>query len=94
MDIELTETSTGGRYYIPEAGTIDVAELTFHYGEGGVIVADHTYVPYRQRGKGIAGALVDRLIADARRRDWKIVPACSYVATAFRRHPDWADLLA
>lgn len=94
MDIEFEETGSGGRYFIPEAGTIDVAELTYHYKDDGVVVADHTYVPHRYRGQGIANRLVLRLIADARDRDWKVLPACSYVAAKFRRHSDWNDLLA
>jgi len=42
----------------------------------------------------LLGKLVEALIADAREHGWKIVPECSYVAAAFKRHPEWADLLA
>jgi predicted GNAT family acetyltransferase len=51
-------------------------------------------VPPEGRGQGIAGKLLDALITDAREQGFKIVPQCSYVAAAFRRHPEWADLLA
>ena len=51
-------------------------------------------MPHEARGKGIAAALVDALIADARAEGFRIVPQCSYVEAAFRRHPEWADLLA
>lgn len=93
MDIEFEEAATGGRYFIPDAAG-PAPELTFHYNDDGSITADHTFVPHRLRGKGIAQQLVDRLIADARAKGWKIVPACSYVEAQFRRHPEWADLLA
>jgi predicted GNAT family acetyltransferase len=63
-------------------------------GGPGIIVADHTYAPGSMRGTGVALALVQRLIADARERDLLIVPACSYVRAQFDRHPDWADLRA
>lgn len=89
MQIEYEETSTGGRYFVPEAGTQDVAELTWHQNDDGTITADHTYVPHRARGKGIARDLVTRFMDDAGKRGWKIVPACSYVAIQMRRHPEW-----
>jgi predicted GNAT family acetyltransferase len=57
-------------------------------------IADHTFVPPDGRGQGIAGQLLDALIADAREQGYKIVPHRSYVVAAFRRHPEWAALLA
>ena len=46
------------------------------------------------RGQGVAQVLVEALVADAREQGFKIVPQCSYVEAQFRRHPEWADLLA
>ena len=37
---------------------------------------------------------VQALIADAREEGFRIVPACSYVAQAFRDHPEWSELKA
>ena len=51
-------------------------------------------VPPEARGSGVAMKLVERLVADARAQGFTVVPACSYVDAAFRRHPDWADVLA
>ena len=49
-------------------------------------------VPYR--GNGIAEAMVERLIADARKAALKITPTCWFVADEFaRHHPDWDDVL-
>ena len=47
-----------------------------------------------KRGQGIAGKLVDALIDTARAQGWKVIPRCSYVVAAFRRHPEWNDVLA
>ena len=82
-----------GAYRADVDGTVHKAELTW-VARGQARVANHTYVPDEARGKGIAAALVDALIADARAEGFKIVPQCSYVAAAFRRHPEWADVLA
>lgn len=59
-----------------------------------VRVATHTVVPRAIGGRGIAGMLVERLIADARVQGFRIVPQCSYVAKKFDENPDWAQLRA
>lgn len=82
-----------GAYVIDLPGAERRAELTW-VERGGVRHANHTFVPDDMRGRGIAGKLVDALIADARAQGFRISPDCSYVAAAFRRNPDWADLRA
>lgn len=82
---------SSGRYSATLRGADGEAELTWRTGGPGIIVADHTYAPGSMRGSGVALALVQRLIADARERDQLIVPACSYVRAQFDRHPEWAD---
>ena len=44
------------------------ARLTYVKAGAGHIIADHTFVPVPYRGNGIAEAMVERLIADARER--------------------------
>ena len=85
---------SSGRYAARLPGVDGEAELTWRAGDPGIIVADHTYAPVSMRGTGVALALVQRLIADARERNLLIVPACSYVRIQFDRHPDWADVRA
>ncbi|MBS7669728.1 GNAT family N-acetyltransferase [Croceicoccus gelatinilyticus] len=84
-----------GAYHATVDGQQTQAELTYRKDDGGkVLVADHTFVPNDLRGKGIAGKLVDALVADAREEGFKIRPVCSYVVAAFRRNPDWDDVEA
>ena len=87
-EIRVTHEDYGssGRYGATMPGREGEAELTWHTGGPGIIVADHTYAPDSLRGTGAA--------LDARERDLLIVPACSYVRAQFDRHPDWADLRA
>jgi predicted GNAT family acetyltransferase len=61
---------------------------------GDVLVAEHTLVPVEIGGRGVAGKLVEALIADARADHFRIEPQCNYVEAAFRKHPEWADLRA
>jgi predicted GNAT family acetyltransferase len=86
------EGGAQGRYVIAFPGGLE-AELTFTQHEG-VMTIDHTGVPAALEGRGIAAALVNKVIEDARAQRFKIVPVCSYVAAQFQRHPEWRDLLA
>ncbi len=92
-DIEVTDETTHGAYRLPVAGSADGAQLTWT-ARGEARIAEHTYVPDQARGGGIAKRLVERLVADARAQGFTIVPQCTYVDAAFRRHPEWADVLA
>jgi len=91
--ITRTDETTHGAYYAEVEGTDHKAELTWR-ALGEARIAEHTFTPPEARGKGIAQALVEALVEDARELGFTIVPACSYVAAQFRRHPEWAPLLA
>lgn len=59
----------------------------------GVMHLVHTGVPRALQGRGIAAALVDAALAEARAQGWRVRPVCSYVRAHMRRHPDTQDLL-
>ena len=82
-----------GEYRAALAASSAIGRLTWTERDG-VRAAEHTLVPPEIGGRGIAGKLVEALIADARAQHFKIDPQCSYVAAAFKRHPEWADLHA
>jgi predicted GNAT family acetyltransferase len=95
-DITITHAGNDsqGEYTAHIAGIDETGELSWRAQGAGVRVATHTGVPPSMQGRGIAAKLVDALIADAREQGFKIVPACSYVASQFKRHPEWTDLRA
>jgi predicted GNAT family acetyltransferase len=93
IEIIRTDETIHGAYRAAVPGSSTPAELTWR-ARGGARIAEHTFTPPEARGKGIAQALVEALIEDARAEGFTIVPACSYVAAQFKRHPEWADLLA
>ena len=91
--IRFEETAKGGRYFI-DMPNGEQSRLTFVKAGAGHIIADHTFVPVPYRGNGVAEAMVERLIADARGNGLKITPACWFVADEFKRHhPAWDDVL-
>lgn len=91
--VNRTDETNRGAYRAELAGADRPAELTWR-AMGPLRIADHTFVPPEMRGQGVAQVLVEALVADAREQGFRIVPQCSYVAALFRRHPEWADLLA
>ena len=93
LKIALEQTPNGGRWVARTAEGPE-SEMTFRFRADGVLIVDHTGVPPELEGRGVAAALVEHAVAFAREQGLRIEPRCSYVAAAFRRHPEWADVLA
>jgi len=58
------------------------------------LVALHTEVLPQFEGRGIASALVRRVLADARAQGVTITPRCPFFVRHFERYPADRDLLA
>ncbi|HXG26934.1 MAG TPA: GNAT family N-acetyltransferase [Candidatus Binatia bacterium] len=69
------------------AGFVDYGRV------GGRIVAVHTEVFPEFGGRGIASALVRRVLADARAEGARVTPRCPFFQAHFERHPEDRDLL-
>jgi predicted GNAT family acetyltransferase len=93
IEISRHPQASHGEYHAHVPGSAAIGRLTWQV-RGEARLVDHTLVPPEIGGRGVAAALVDALIADARAEGFKIVPQCSYVEAQFRRHPEWADLRA
>ncbi len=91
--ISHTNRITDGAYRVDVDGSDKPAELTWK-ARGPTRIVDHTFVPPKARGKGIAMKLVEAIVADAREEGFTIEPQCPYVEAAFRRNAQWADVRA
>jgi len=58
------------------------------------LVALHTEVPPEFGGRGVASALVRRVLDDARAGGFAVTPRCPFFKAHFQRHPEDRDLLA
>lgn len=83
-----------GRYVAKIEGSEEEAELTFTHRHEGLISADHVRTPVALRGRGIAAALVDHVVAEARAHHFRIIPKCPYVMKRYDAHPEWADVFS
>ncbi len=94
LAITFTETETKGRYAATATGIEGEGELTLSKVTPTLIIADHTFVPDTMRGLGVARALAERLIADARAKGQRIVPLCPFVrAHAMKHRAELADVI-
>ncbi|WP_082630958.1 GNAT family N-acetyltransferase [Roseovarius atlanticus] len=93
MQIDHEDSDSKGRY-VTRIDDGPEAELTYSKLGAKAIIIDHTGVPDAYRGKGVGLALVTRAVEDARAAGQKITPLCPFAAAQFRRHPEWADVLA
>lgn len=90
--LEITDNVEARRY---EARLEDQLAGWVEYGRVEQrLVALHTEVPPAFGGRGIASALVRRVLDDARAAGLKVTPRCPFFAAHFERHPEDADLLA
>ena len=58
------------------------------------IVFDHTEVPERLEGKGLAAKLAGVALEYARANRLRVVPLCPYISSFIRKHTEYHDLLA
>lgn len=91
-DLAITDNADARRYEarIGEelAGWVDYGRV------GSRLVALHTEVPPEFGGRGIASALVRRVLADVRAAGGTVTPRCPFFVTHFERHPEDGDLVA
>jgi len=82
------------RRFVARADGVDgEGELVLTVLSDTLVRADHTFVPDTMRGMGVALAMVQALIADARAKAYRIVPQCPYVRAQAQKHPEWADVI-
>lgn len=92
-DTELAITdNVAGRQYEARLGDELVGWVEYGRIQGRIVVL-HTEVPPEFGGRGIAKALLRRVLDDARAAGEKITPRCPFFAAHFQRHPEDADIL-
>ena len=81
-------------FYIEDTDGTKAGEITLVPDGEEKIIIDHTFVSPEHRGQGLANKLVKEVVQYARENDKKIVPACSFAQTEFKRVKDYSDVLA
>jgi uncharacterized protein len=95
ITVKREDTEAGGRYVAVVDGV--ESEMTFTRARRtgkSLMIIDHTGVPSALSGKGVGLALLARAVEDARARNFRIVPHCSFARVMLQRHKDWQDVVA
>ena len=90
--IQRQDYPTRGAYVGTLSGVHGIARLAYKRERPDLLIAEHTETSDTLREHGIAGALVARMVEDARAERVKIYALCSYVDDERRAHPDWSDV--
>lgn len=93
QEITVERNGRQGTYFLPLPDA-DPARVTFVEVAPGQIAIDYSWVPPKFRGRGVALKIIRKVVEDARAQGFRITPLCGYVASEFRHHPEWADVLA
>jgi len=87
----VTDNSALSRFELWEDGKLAFAD---YIRSGEILIIPHVEADPALRGRGAAGRLMTGLLEQARERNLKIRPICSYAATFIARHAEYQDLLA
>ncbi len=71
-----------------------IAIALFPTVSNGVVEIVRTFVSDVLRGQGVAGKLMEELIANLEKTNRKAIPTCSYAVGWFEKHPECANFLA
>jgi uncharacterized protein len=92
MALEVRDDPAQARYELLADGHL--VGFTEYDERDGLFVFPHTVITAPVRGAGYGETLVRGALDDARRRGWRIVPECPFVAHFVADHPEYADLVA
>ena len=91
-DVSVSDSPERSRY---ETTTDDeLAFLEYRRVGAKLIALNHTDVPEILRGRGVAAALAQYALNDARDNGVEVLPFCPYVAAFIKRHPDYMEIVS
>lgn len=89
--VQVVERPEENRFEAHVGGKL--AGVIVYQERGGRVVATHTEVDKRYKGRGIGSQLVQGMVDLLRSDGRRLQPVCPFVSAWLERHPDQADVL-
>ncbi len=90
MEYTLIDNEAAKRYEFHVDGHVPVIEYIKAQDK---IYLTHTEVPSALEGKGIASALIKKVLEDIDAKNLTLIPLCPFVAGYLKNHPEWKRLV-
>lgn len=91
MEIELIDNTDKSRF---EVEIEDKMAIMDYKKKDSKLYILHTEVPKEFEGKGIASAMVKKVLNLIKEKDMKLVSLCPFVSGYIKRHPEYKSLVA
>jgi len=79
----ITNNTEKKRYELSVEDHLAVADYAL---DNNNLTINRVFVPEELRGKGVAGKVMEAVVADAKARSLTIIPVCSYAESYMKRH--------
>ena len=89
VEVTVRDNAEKHRFEIEIDGHLALADYRI---SDGVMELYHTESPPALAGRGVASQLIRTALLSARTQGLMVRPACSFVVTYLKRHPEFADL--
>jgi predicted GNAT family acetyltransferase len=70
----------------------EIVSVMDYYRHGDVLTITHTGTQPASRGRGLAGELTEKALADVRAQGWRVHPVCPFTVEYLDAHPEHDDL--
>ena len=92
--MDIRHDLTGSRFIILNEDRVEKGRIIYDVQANGHLSALSVHVSADMQGQGAAGALLDALVAHARKHNLKISPVCPYVVKKFAQYPEeYGDII-
>ena len=91
MDTTVVDSTENQRYELRQDGAL--ASFTEYRLERNTMALVHTETEPDRGGQGLASAVIQHALDDARRRDLDVLPFCSVVRDYIDQHRDYVELV-
>ena len=91
--VQHQESGSKGAFSIADANGVHLATMTYSRANESLIIIDHTDVAPSLAGQGVGRALLDALVAWARRSKIKVMPLCPFAKAQFGKDASIRDVL-